>query len=352
MIDIAYLKKHKLLLLEVISGSQAYGLATPQSDRDIKGVYYLPKEFFYSGMYIDQVQNETNDEVYYELGKFVELLGRNNPNLLEMLATPPECILYRHPLMDCLKPEMFLSLKAKETFAGYAYTQIKKAGGLNRKWNNPMPETRKTVLEFCYVLKDKGALPFEQWLAETGVAETHCGLTAVAHAKDVYALYCSSDAAYGGIVSGAMANEVRTVSVPPYAVPATYLYFNQDAYSLHCRQYREYHQWLKLRNEQRYLGNQAHKQGYDAKNMMHTIRLLQVALELLQTGRIAVRRSNRDELLAIKSGKYTYDALMEMAAELMQKIESATITSPLPPEPDKEAIQRILYYMRLELYKD
>ena len=352
MIDIAYLKTHNLLLLEVISGSQAYGLATPQSDCDIKGVYYLPKELFYRGMYIDQVQNETNDEVYYELGKFIELLGRNNPNLLEMLASPPECVLYRHPLMDLLKPEMFLSLKAKETFAGYAYTQIKKAGGLNRKWNNPMPERRKSVPEFCYVLKDKAALPFEQWLTEMGLEEMHCGLTAVAHVKDVYALYYSRETPYGGIISGMAANEVQTVSVSKDAVPVSYLYFNQDAYSMHCKQYREYHQWLNLRNEERYLGNLSHNQGYDAKNMMHTIRLLQVALELLQTGHIAVHRPNRDELLAIKSGKYTYDALMEMAAGLMQEIESAAMTSTLPLESDKKAMQKALYHMRLELYKD
>lgn len=352
MIDIAYLKEHKLLLLEVISGSQAYGLATPQSDCDIKGVYYLPKELFYSGMYIDQVQNETNDEVYYELGKFVDLLTKNNPNILEMLATPSEFILYRHPLMDCLKPEMFLSQKAKETFAGYAYTQIKKAGGLNRKWNNPMPEQRKSVQAFCYILQDKGAVPFEKWLYEKGIEEIDCGLTAIAHVKDMYALYVDVEEPYGGIVSGMAANEVRTVSVPQDAVPAAYLYCNLDAYSIHCRQYREYHQWLKLRNEQRYLGNLTHNQGYDAKNMMHTIRLLQVALELLSTGQLSVHRSNRDELLAIKSDKYTYDELMDMAAQLMLQIKSAATVSTLPLEPDRDAIQKVLYHMRLTLYKD
>lgn len=352
MINIAYLKKHKLLLLEVVSGSRAYGLATPQSDCDIKGVYYLPKEVFYSGMYIDQVQNETNDEVYYELGKFIDLLTKNNPNILEMLATPPEYVLYRDPLMDYLKPEMFLSLKAKETFAGYAYTQIKKAGGLNRKWKNPMPEQRKNVEEFCYVLQDKVALPFEKWRSAMEIEEANCGLTAIAHVKDVYALYINTAGLYGGIVSGSTANEVRTVSVAQDAVPEAYLYFNHDAYSMHCRQYREYQQWLQLRNEQRYMGNQLHNQGYDAKNMMHTIRLLQVALELLQNGKISVHRPNREELLAIKWGKYTYDELMEMAADLMSQIESAATLSSLPAEPDKDAIQIVLYHMRLILYKD
>ncbi len=68
------LKSKDLILLEVISGSKSFGLDTPTSDTDIKGVFYLPKEKFYGLEYISQIANETNDEVYYELGRFVELL--------------------------------------------------------------------------------------------------------------------------------------------------------------------------------------------------------------------------------------------------------------------------------------
>ncbi|MGX9987414.1 DNA polymerase beta superfamily protein [Soonwooa purpurea] len=74
MITIDFLKKNNLILLETISGSKAFGLATEKSDTDIRGVFYLPKEMFYGLEYIPQVSNETNDEVYYEIGRFVELL--------------------------------------------------------------------------------------------------------------------------------------------------------------------------------------------------------------------------------------------------------------------------------------
>ena len=109
-----------LLLFECISGSRAYGLDTPKSDTDLKGVFYLPVEQFYGLQYIPQTSNETNDIVYYELGRFVELLIKNNPNILEMLATPDDCILYRHPLMKRLEVGMFLSKYCIDTFAGYA----------------------------------------------------------------------------------------------------------------------------------------------------------------------------------------------------------------------------------------
>ena len=89
-LDINFLKQNNLLLFEAISGSKAFGLATENSDTDIRGVYYLPKEIFYGIDYIPQIANETNDIVYYEIGRFVELLLKNNPNILEVLATPED----------------------------------------------------------------------------------------------------------------------------------------------------------------------------------------------------------------------------------------------------------------------
>ena len=68
MLTIEDLHTQNLLLLEAVSGSRAYGLATTESDTDIKGVFYLPKSMFYGMEYIPQISNETNDIVYYELG--------------------------------------------------------------------------------------------------------------------------------------------------------------------------------------------------------------------------------------------------------------------------------------------
>ncbi len=103
------LKNKNLILFEAISGSRSFGLATENSDTDIRGVYYLPKEDFFGLNYIPQISNETNDITYYEIGRLIELLQKNNPNILEIIASPEDCILQKHPLMDLLKPEYFLS---------------------------------------------------------------------------------------------------------------------------------------------------------------------------------------------------------------------------------------------------
>ncbi|GGH80832.1 hypothetical protein HNQ91_005397 [Filimonas zeae] len=349
---IAEMKSRGLLLLECVSGSRAYGLATPQSDTDIKGVFYLPKEHFYGLGYIEQINNDTNDEVYYELGRFVSLLLKNNPNLLETLAAPDDCILYRHPVMQHLTADLFLSALCRETFGSYAVTQIKKARGLNKKMLNPQEKARKSVTDFCYILEGGGTLPLQQWLEACDKRQECCGLSAVTHARGMYALYydVTGTKGYRGITTGEDANEVCLSSVPEEEAMLTYLFFNRDGYSIYCKEYREYWDWVDKRNELRFLGNQAHGGDYDAKNMMHTIRLLQMAVEIGATGKLQVRRNNREQLLAIKEGRYTYEALLKMAEALQEEMVQAYSNTVLQAMPDKARIEKIVVDMRTALY--
>src|SRR3954468_15546226 len=131
-------KEPQHLLLKAISGSRAYNLHVATSDTDIKGVFVLPQKELYGLHYTEQVSNETNDEVYIEIGRLIELLCKNNPNILELLSSPTNAQIFKHPLMDLIKPQDFLSKLCFETFAGYAKTQIKKARGLNKKINKPL----------------------------------------------------------------------------------------------------------------------------------------------------------------------------------------------------------------------
>ena len=127
MLTIEQIKNKGWLIFEAVTGSKAYGLDTAKSDTDIRGVFVLPKELFYSLEYVPQVSNESNDIVYYELKRFMELLSKNNPNIIELINVPESCILFRHELMSKIKPELFLSKLCEQTFANYAYTQIKKS---------------------------------------------------------------------------------------------------------------------------------------------------------------------------------------------------------------------------------
>lgn len=349
---IANLKSEKLLLFECISGSRAYGTDLPGSDTDIKGVFVLPQKAFYGLDYTPQVNSEKNDEVYFEVRRFAELLSKNNPGVLEMLATPTDCILYRHPLFETFLKENFLSKLCKETFAGFAFAQVKKARGLNKKINVPMPPARKTPLDFCYVAVEQGSFPLAQWLAQRGWEQTDCGLVAIPNMRDLYGLYHDPTKSLGfsGIVKKETANEVALSSIPKGMARAALLSFNKDAYSMHCRDYREYQDWQEQRNEERYRNTLAHGKNYDAKNMMHTIRLLDMAEEILEQGILQVRRPNRAQLLDIRSGAFEYDALMDMAAAKLANIERLYEASQLPEMPDVAKIEDLLIAVRERFY--
>lgn len=347
------LKSQNLILFEVISGSKSFGLNTPTSDTDIKGVYYLPKEKFFGLDYIPQISNETNDEVYYEIGRFVELLLKNNPNILEILASTEDCILYKHPLMENLKIEDFLSKLCKDSFAGYAVTQIKKARGLNKKIVNPLPKEKKSLLDFCYVLKDYETVSLLRFLQENKWNQEQIGLVNLPNSKGMFAMFYNENKTFGykGIIQKENSNEVSLSSIPKGEKLIGYLSCNQDGYSKYCKEYTEYWNWIDKRNEDRYNTNQQHGKNYDSKNMMHTIRLLQTAEQILSTGKLNIRVSNRDELLDIKAGNKEYDDLLEKADNLIVSIENHYVTSNLPEKPDEEKVIQTLIKIREELYQ-
>lgn len=340
------------LLLKCISGSQAYGLALPHSDTDIKGVFILPKNEFYGLTYVDQINNKTNDIMYYEIKKFVELLLKNNPNILELLSTPDDCILHRHPVMDLLKSEMFLSKLSNQTFGQYAYAQIKKARGLNKKILNPLDRKRKTILDFCHVVKGQGSVPVAEWLAEQEYDQEGCGLVRIDHMRDMYALFHQSQTGrkFSGIFSGQEADEVSLSSVPEGLQPKAILYFNKDGYSVYCKEYRQYWEWIELRNEERYENTVSHGKNYDAKNMMHVFRLLNMAEEIALYKKVNVRRPEREYLLKVRAGEFSYEDLLKEAEEKIQVTDDLFKKADLPEQPDHEAADELLVQIREVIY--
>ncbi|RAJ81942.1 putative nucleotidyltransferase [Chitinophaga dinghuensis] len=336
------------LLLKTISGSHAYNLAIATSDTDLKGVFILPEKEFYGLHYTPQVNNSSNDEVFFEIGRLIELLCKNNPNILELLNTPAHAVLFRHPLMDRIKPADFLSQLCMETFAGYAKAQIKKASGLNKKINKKFEETRKLVTDFCFVVHNNGTLPLSQWLQQQGFPQEACGLTALPNFRDGYLIYHHPQ--LRGIVSGEQANDVQLSSIPKGVTPLAVMTFNKDAYSVYCREYLEYWQWVENRNESRYQGTLAHGKSYDAKNMMHTFRLLSMAEEIARYHEVRVHREDRELLLRIRNGEFEYAALMDMVQEKLDGMEALYAASGLPPAPDVAKAEEILVSIRSDFY--
>lgn len=348
--NIAAIKESGSLLFECISGSKLYGLDTETSDTDIRGVFVLPKEQYFGMDYSSQVSNETNDEVYYELNKFLELCYKNNPNALELLAIPADCILYKHPLYENITLDLFLSKQCEHSFLNYALTQIKKARGLEKKLLNPMDEQRKSVLAFCYVYEHGETVLLDKFLERNGYKQSECGLRKLNHLKNGFSLFHSNDIPYRGIVSGNDVNEVCLSTIPKDEKPIALLYFNKEGYATYCKKYKEYWDWVANRNIARYTTNMKHGKDYDSKNMMHTLRLLRMAEEIAEEGRLQLRRNDREFLLGVKSGDYEYDELLTMADHLKMKIISLFKESKLQEYPNRNKINLLAYELREKFY--
>ena len=145
-------------------------------------------------------------------------------------------------------------------------------------------------------------------------------------------------------------NEVSLSSVPKGMTSIGILSFNKDGYKTYCKDYWEYWDWVELRNNARYENTISHGKNYDAKNMLHTFRLLDMAEEIATYGKIIVRRPNREFLLKIKDGQFEYDELLKRAVDKIINIEILFEKSDLQEAPDFNLINNWVAQIREDYY--
>jgi len=387
-----YLKENGLILFETIIGSQAYGTQTPTSDVDKKFVFILPQDYILGTGYIEQL-NVNADYTGWEIKRFLELMGTNNPTVLELLNSPEDCIISKHPLFDLIleHKDEFITKICKNSFGGYAREQIGKAKGLNKKQNIEQGSvTRKDVLDFVYVIQGEKTIPWKVWCIEkpqfsreyVKYENTFCGVVNVPHAKDVYAVYhdepaqaCFSEelseedreankkyydepyslgykgiAKVGGSNNAGESNQLRLSSIPKGETPICNIIFNKDGYTAHCKDYKEYMEWIENRNTQRYVDTVKHGQQIDGKNMMHCIRLIRMAQEIGRGEGIKVRREDAAELLSIRRGEIDLESLITMADSEINKMGEIFDNSDLPEKVNPELVNKLLVSIRRRFY--
>lgn len=110
-------------------GSHAFGLANENSDTDIRGIF-LPTADQDWSLYEtpEQIEfkDDDNDEVYWELEKFIKLALKANPNILETLWTPK--VIQADPIAKQLRDSRtaFLSKHLYKTYSGYVLSQFRR----------------------------------------------------------------------------------------------------------------------------------------------------------------------------------------------------------------------------------
>lgn len=337
------------IIYKAIVGSQAYGTSTLESDIDYKGIYIQSIDDLIGFNYNEQI-NVTKDETYYELRRFLGLLKTANPTVLEMIFMPDECIVEKHPIMDILfkHRDKFLTKQCRNSFGGYAIAQIKKAGGLDKKMNWEKEKmVRKTPLDFIYVHDNGKTISLQPWLEKNCLKQEYCGLVVLNHMRDVYSLFYSYNNVnnYKGIIVE-NSNSLRLSSVPIHEVPKAVIYYNKDGYSTHCRDYKEYQEWLDKRNTQRYVDSKNHGQMIDGKNLLHCRRLLDMAMEIATDKTINVKRPNGDSLIDIRKGNVILADIVKQAEIDIKKLDELYRNSDLPDSVDDDFVNQLLLEMR------
>ena len=353
--NIEYIKNNGLVLFECLSGSRSYNIHKETSDFDYRGVYISPIDDIFGFDYKEQINDDKNDIVYYEVRRFLQLLKSNNPGLLEMLFTDESNIIYKHPLFDKIleHKDKFITKNCRNSFGGYAIGQIKKAKGLNKKIVNPLPKERKRILDFCYTFDKQGAIPIKDWLLDNLLEQRDCGLVNIPNMHDIYGVYHSPNNYHNfkGIVqSEEHSNDVSLSSIPKGLKPICHMSYNQTGYIKYCKDYKEYWEWVEKRNPDRYEVTVSNGNNYDVKNLCHCIRLLRMASEIATQGKVIVKRPDYEYLMKIRNGELDYDTILNEANSLIDRIDTEFDSSTLPSEIDSELVNNILIDIRHEFY--
>ena len=389
------------LLYEYIRGSHLYGLATEDSDVDSSGLFIAPHDTLLGiGLgYQELVADAKNDNTWYELRKYMHMLMKSNPSIIESLFVPEDKILTKpSPILAELfaNKDKFITKQCFNPFVGYAVQQIGKARGLNKKIVNPMHE-RLTPFDFAYTFYAQGSTKIKNWLENRGLNKDFCGLVHIPNMHDTYGVYydwgahferdgintfldiekknpmmdsfvCDfyeledPDTAnewfddnkevkhYRGMCLDE-ATDMRGSSVSKGERPIVYMVYNESGFKDHCKKYREYKEWEQNRNQKRYESNL--DKNYDSKNMMHCIRLIRMGKEIANgDGLILDRRvaGDRDFLMAVRNHQFEYDELMEIVNKDKANLDEAIKSSTIPQEIDESFVNDLLINIRKKAY--
>jgi predicted nucleotidyltransferase len=160
---------------EVVMGSIAYGVSNDSSDMDVYGFSIPPKDIIFPNLRgeilgfddyeikFSQFQKHhiadasalggkgrVYDMTIYSIVKFFRLLMENNPNIIDSLYVPDNCILYSTSIADHIRAnrKLFLHKGCWGKFKGYAYGQMHKL-----RIKKPEGKRKALVDEFGYDVK-------------------------------------------------------------------------------------------------------------------------------------------------------------------------------------------------------
>jgi uncharacterized protein len=314
-------------LFRAIVGSHAYNLNDEHSDFDYVGLFNVPAREYANIYPVPPEQtifhSKEKDVTFYSLKRIMHLLSLCNPNMLEILWSPERCIEYKHPAIDFLfkNRDIFLSTRAKYTYTGYAHSQIIKATGNNKWISNQKPEKHPKLEDFCKIIVDsKNGMPARTVPCDLDLAKYNVSRVEGGH--NLYRLYYYGDDAKGVFCGG----QVVCQSIPIEHESEKFaglMIVDEDLYKKESKDWKNYWDWVKNRNPERWTPKEGKGLIGNYKNLSHCIRLMYSAINIFKEGFPFVEMSGekRKIVLDIKRGLWHYDDVIKKAEDLELEFE-------------------------------
>ena len=281
-------------------GSVAYGCSEDYSDMDIYGWCIPPKGYVFPHLsgYIkgfgkqppnfecwqehhifDKDKKREYDISIFGIVRYFQLVTENNPNMLDSLFVPRNCVLHSTQASELLRENrrLFLHKGACGKYKGYSFSQFKKC------------KTREKEPELEHLL----------------------------HLEKYYGLPHSNN-----LEENVKVMEFKSI---PFKSVEEYRFVYNNV----------------LSNKKRAIVTKLH--GYDTKFMYHTVRLLSEVEEILTDHDLTLDRYDRREMMkAIRRGEWSLDDVNNWVKTKEIELEKLYQSSTLRHKPDEEKIKQLL----------
>jgi hypothetical protein len=306
------------IILLGLGGSYAYGTNNENSDIDFRGITLNTPSDLLGMTTFEQYVDDGTDTVIYSFNKMVKLLLECNPNTCEILGLDEDQYLIKTPLGQELldHKELFLSKRAAKSFGGFAQAQLRRMQNAIARDSLPQSQREKHIFDSVQnALEDFGRR-------------------------------------YDSFEQGSIHLYIDKSENPELD---TEIFVDANYKHLPLRDYE--HMWSVMHNvvkDYDKIGKRNHKKddNHLNKHAMHLIRLLMMAIDILEKGEIKTHRTAEHELLQrIRRGDFQQEdkqfskEFYDMLEDYENRLKLATAHSILPDEPDMKKVEQFVEYV-------
>lgn len=288
-----------------VFGSGLYGLSTPTSDEDFKGIYLPTKKQLVFNDYKDSIEKQTEeiDTTYYAVTKFIKILEKCDTVSMDMIHTPEQFTIETSTLwgkIQSLRGSIYC--KNMRGILGYIRTQSSKYGHKVDRYNEMF-----SLMDMLYYLDDDGKVE------DTTLPEMVRG------SEFKYIKYTPSK------------GDVRAnidVCGSRYQINANVSYLREGL----TAKINRYGKRTKK-------GSLQHG---DWKSLSHAYRVLLQLEEIIDTRDLIFPLAYAPEIMKIKLGNLTQECVMSMINDKFEEVTSKLEGSDLPEYSDVSGIKDLL----------